>query len=313
MKRIVIRLVVFFIILSLSTTKAQTDFSKTVIKSEHIAGNVYVLKKTRPLNYRGNLIDWYGNMCISVGTDGILLVDNGFEQIAEKITASIKDIHDSEIQFIINTHWHQDHTGANHALGSRVPIIAHENTRVEMMTEKKYAGGYTIPAAPEQALPTVTFTDAASIHFNGEEIKLIHFPHGHTDGDIVVYFTGSKVLYMGDTFNGHYFPRVTGDVEIYAENYKNLIDLLPEDVEVISGHRPAATYDDLKAYYRMLIENTDYVRKQISAGKGLDEIKAEGLPEEWHSWSDENVINALTTEQWIETLYQSLSEKNNNK
>ena len=313
MRRISICLTVVIVVLSLSFVEAQTDFSKTVIETKHIAGTVYVLKKTRPLNYRGNLIEWYGNMCASVGPDGILLVDNGFEQIAEKITASLKEIHDGELQFIINTHWHQDHTGANHALGPRVPIIAHEKTRLEMMTEKKYPGGYNIPAAPQQALPTITFNGTVSIHFNGEKIELIYFPHGHTDGDIVVYFTGSKILHMGDTFNGHYFPRITGDVEIYAENYKKLIDRLPKDIKVISGHRPMAAYDDLKTYHRMLTVTMNYVRKQMSDGTGLDEIKAQGLPEEWHSWSDANVVNALTTDQWIEILYQSLSEKINSE
>ena len=294
------------VFVSINAVKCQNDFSKTKIETSHIAGHVYLLKKSRPLVYKGRSIVWHGNICASAGPDGILLVDNGFEQVAEKITDNLQRIRKSEIKFIINTHWHQDHTGANHILGRGAPIIAHERTRREMMVEKRYSDEYVIPASPGEALPNITFKDSLSIHFNDEKIKLIHFPHGHTDGDIVVFFPKSRVICMGDAFNGHYFPNICGDIEAYAQNMEKLICMLPEDVKVVSGHRETATLNDLKEYHRMLIETTEIVQKRMEAGKSLAEIKAEEIVSKWESWSDPNMFNALTTDQWIEAVCRSL-------
>ncbi len=295
------------IVLSAGLSHAQTDVATTRIEVSHISGNVYMLTKRRPITYRGQSIEWTGNICASVGPEGILLVDNGLAHAADSINAALQNIGQGAIRTIVNTHRHSDHTGANHVLGTRIPIIAHENTRKEMMTEKSYPNGYTIPAAPGEALPTITFTDSLSVHFNGEKVTLLYFPHGHTEGDIVVYFTGSNVLYMGDTYNGHFFPRVVGDVKAYAENYRRLIHRLPQDVSILSGHRPAASLEDMKVFQSMLSETISAIQEQMSAGKKLDAIKAQGLPERWQWWGREDVINALTEEEWIEVVHHSLS------
>ena len=295
------------IVLSVILSQAQTDVPATRIDVSHISGNVYMLTKSRTIMYRGQNIEWTGNICASVGPDGVLLVDNGLEHVADSIKASLISIGHGAIRTIVNTHWHQDHTGANHVLGAGIPIIAHEITRKEMMTGKSYPNGYTIPPAPREALPTITFTDSLSVHFNGEEIVLLYFPHGHTEGDIGVYFTGSNVLYMGDTYNGHFFPRVVGDVQAYAENYRRLIHRLPQDVHILSGHRPPASLEDVKVFQSMLSETISVVRKQMEAGQTLDAIKEQGLPGRWQSWGREDVVNALTAEEWIEIVYHSLS------
>ena len=300
-------------ILGFAELMAQIDFSKTQIESKHISGSVYLFTKSRSLTYQGREIEWAGNFCASVGPDGILVVDNGFEEVADKIRESLHRIQDSGIRMLVNTHWHQDHTGANGVLASEIPIIAHEKTRQEMMTEKKYPSGYIIPATPAEALPNVTFEDSLSLYFNGEEIKLIHFPNGHTAGDVVVFFTKSKVIFMGDTFNGRLFPSVSGDVETYASQYERLLRILPRDVNVVSGHRALATYDDLRAYHRMLVETVRIVRQRMEVAKCLEEIQAEGLPKEWEAWSNLGTFNALTTEQWIDNIYRSLSNKFQNK
>jgi cyclase len=295
------------IVLSAGLSHAQTDNPATRIEVSHISGNVYMLTKSRPITYRGQSIQWRGNVYASVGPDGILLVDNGLEHLADSIQASLRSIGHGAIRTIVNTHWHQDHTGANRVLGAGIPIIAHENTRKEMMNGESYPNGYTISAAPMEALPNITFTDSLSLHFNGEEITLQYFPHGHTEGDIVVYFTGSNVLYMGDTYNGHFFPRIVGDVQAYAENYRRLIHRLPQDVRILSGHRPPASLEDMKVFQSMLSETISVVQKQMEAGQTLDAIKGHGLPEAWRSWGRGNVINALTAEEWIEVVYHSLS------
>lgn len=300
----------FLVFSSYHTATGQVDFSKTKIETSLLAGNVYLLKKSRPMLYKGRSIEWLGNIYASVGPDGILLVDNGLQEVAGKISDALQKIRESKIKLIINTHWHQDHAGANHILGREVPIIAHEHTRREMMVEKRYSDQVVIPASPREALPNMSFKDSLSIHFNDEEIKLIHFPHGHTEGDIIVFFTKSKVICMGDAFNGHFFPNTYGDVETYARNIERLIRMLSEDVKVVSGHRETATLGDLKEYHRMLIETTEIVRKKMEAGKSLAEIKAEGITGEWESWSDPNAFNALTAEQWIEKVYRCLFKKN---
>lgn len=284
----------------------QVDFSKTTVGPIHKFGRVTVFEKIRPMRWNGKTIQWRGRFCASIGSDGILLVDNGFEPIADTMIHAIKKLNQGPIRFLINTHWHQDHTGANHILGKGATIISHEWTRREMMVEKKYPDGTVIPAAPKEALPNITFQNSMSVYFNGEEVNLIPLPEGHTEGDIVVFFTKSKVICMGDAFNGHFFPNIYGDVEAYAKNFERLIQMLPEDVKVVSGHREMATLEDLKEYHRMLIETTEIVQKRMEDGRSLAEIKAEGLPSEWDSWSDPNAFNALTTKQWIEAVSQSL-------
>ena len=287
---------------------SQVDFSKTTVERIDGFGNVTVFEKVRPMTVNGRTIHWRGRFAASIGPDGILLVDNGFEQIADTMMDAMRRLSRAPIRLIINTHWHQDHAGANHVMGRGVPIIAHEYTRRQMMDEKRYHNGYTIPAAPVNAWPNITFTDSLFIYFNGEEIQLYHFSDGHTMGDIIVYFTKSKMLCMGDTYNGHFFPRIAGNIIKYIDNYKKLIQRIPPDVKVVSGHRPIGMATDLKEYLRMLVETSSFIKQHMIAGKTLNDIKALGLPGAWESWNRIDVFNALASEAWIEIVYDSLSK-----
>jgi len=147
------------------------------------------------------------------------------------------------------------------------------------------------------------------VHFNGEEIRVIHFPHGHTDGDSVIFFTNSNVVHMGDDFFAGRFPFVDlasgGDVEGVTKNVGDILATLPAGVKIIPGHGPISAIDDLKLYHRMLLETTDVVRKKMAAGKTLAQIKADGLPDEWKSWG----TGFIKTDFWIETIYNSLKAK----
>lgn len=273
---------------------AQRDFSQVEIKAAHVRGNIYMLDGTG------------GNIGVSVGEDGILIVDDKFAPLADKIRAALKEVGGGELKFILNTHWHGDHTGGNVVFGPEAPIIAQTNVR-KRLVEGMDIPGRKVDPAPKDAWPVVTFDESLSVHFNGEEIKAMHFPHGHTDGDSVIFFTGSNVVHMGDDFFAGRFPFVDlasgGDVEGLTENIAEVIDELPADVAVIPGHGPISTLDDLKAYYRMLVETTDIVRGQMAAGKTLDQIKAQGLPAEWQSWG----TGFISAERWLETIFQSLS------
>ena len=274
---------------------AQQDFSKVEIKATQVSGNVYMLQGAG------------GNIGVSVGADGILIVDDEFAPLADKIKAALKSLGDGKLRFILNTHWHSDHTDGNKVFGPEAPIIAQTNVR------KRLQEGSTAPfkqdPAPKEALPVITFDQSVSIHFNGEEIRVIHFPRGHTDGDAVIFFTAANVVHMGDDFFNGMFPFIDldsgGDVDGYVKNVGEVLAKLPPGAKIIPGHGALATADDLKAYQRMLLETTGIVKRKIAAKKSLAQIKKEGLPEEWKSWG----TGFIKTEAWIETLYRSFTRK----
>ena len=287
-----------FILSSAHGSFAQQDFSKVEITATKVAGNIYMLQGSG------------GNIGVSVGTDGILIVDDQFAPLADKIKKALKDLGDGKLKFVLNTHWHGDHTGGNVAFGPDAPIIAHDNVRRRLSTEQKSEFfKRTTPASPNEALPVITFDKSLSVHFNGEEIKMIHFPHGHTDGDSVIFFTNSNVVHLGDDFFVSRFPFVDlesgGDVEGLIKNIAEIIPKLPADVKIIPGHGAISTVADLKAYHRMLTETTAIVREKMKAKKTLAEIKAEGLPPEWKEWGS----GFIKTDVWLETIHRSLSKK----
>jgi len=276
---------------------AQTDFSKVEIKATKVAGNVYMLQGAG------------GNIGVSVGDDGLLIVDDQFAPLADKIRAALKGLADKKLRFILNTHWHGDHTGGNVAFGPEATIIAHDNVRKRLATEQKSTVfNSTTPPSPKEALPVITFNDSLSVHFNGEDIRAIHFPHGHTDGDSVIFFSTSNVVHLGDDFFAGRFPFVDlesgGSVEGLVKNIGELIGKIPPTAKLIPGHGPISTLDDLKSYHRMLQQTTEIVRQKIAAGKTLDQVKSEGLPAEWEPWG----TGFIKTDRWVETIYKSLKK-----
>lgn len=280
------------------SAQAQTDFSKVEVKATKVAGNVYMLEGAG------------GNIGVSVGDDGLLIVDDQFAPLADKIRAALKGIADKKLRFILNTHWHGDHTGGNIAFGPEATIIAHDNVRKRLATEQKSAVfNNTTPASPKEALPVITFNNSLSVHFNGEDIRAIHFPQGHTDGDSVIFFSASNVVHLGDDFFAGRFPFVDlesgGSVEGLVRNIGELIGKIPADAKLIPGHGPISTLDDLKSYHRMLQQTTEIVRGKIAAGKTLEQIKSEGLPAEWAPWG----TGFIKTDRWVETIYKSLTAK----
>ena len=291
-------LVSFVLFLFAVSVQAQTDWSKVEIKAQKVSGNVYMLEGAG------------GNIGVSVGDDGILIVDDQYAPIADKIKAALKGIADKKLRFILNTHWHGDHTGGNVIFGPEAPIIAHDNVRKRMSTEQKSEiFKRTTPAAPKEALPVVTFNQNLTVHFNGEEIRAIHYPHGHTDGDSVIFFTSSNVVHLGDNFFAGRFPFVDldsgGNVEGLTKNIGEIIEKIPAGAKLIPGHGPLSTIDDLKTYHNMLLKTSDVVRQKISAGKTLEQIKTEGLPDEWKSWG----TGFIKTDLWLEIVHKSLTAR----
>jgi len=298
MKRHLPVIAIMIICLCAIPTSAQQDFSKVEIKATKVAGNVYMLEGSG------------GNIGVSVGPDGILIVDDQFAPLADKIKAALKTLGEGKLKFVLNTHYHGDHTGGNVAFGPDAPIIAQTNVRKRLSEEQKSKlFNRTTPASPKEALPVITFDNAVSVFFNGEEIKVIHFPHGHTDGDSVIFFTGSNVVHMGDDFFNARFPFVDlesgGDVEGLTKNIGDIISKLPAGVKIIPGHGALSDAEGLKTFHNMLVQTTDIVKKRMAAGKSLDQIKAEGLPEEWKTWGS----GFVKTDLWLTFIYNSLSAK----
>jgi glyoxylase-like metal-dependent hydrolase (beta-lactamase superfamily II) len=285
------------LLFTVSVNAQQQDFSKVQIKATKVAGNVYMLEGAG------------GNIGVSVGPDGILIVDDQFAPLADKIRAALKELGQGKLRFILNTHWHGDHTGGNIAFGPEAPIIAHDNVRKRLATEQRSeVFKSTTPASPKEALPVITFDQSLAVHFNGEEIRAIHYPKGHTDGDSVIFFTNSNVVHLGDDFFAGRFPFVDlesgGSVEGLIKNIGEIIARIPADAKLIPGHGPLSTVDDLKSYHRMLQQTTEIVRQKMTAGKTLDQIKSEGLPAEWAPWG----TGFIKTDRWVETIYNSLKK-----
>ncbi|MGQ0553895.1 MAG: MBL fold metallo-hydrolase [Planctomycetota bacterium] len=272
---------------------AQQDFTLVQISVQPVAGAVHLLQGSG------------GNVGVSAGPDGVLIVDDQFEPLAEKIRAALDRLAPGGPRFILNTHWHSDHTGGNAHFGRTGTIVAHRAVRQRLAAPTEVLGRTPEPAPP-QALPVVTFEDSLSLHWNGEEIRLQHLPNGHTDGDAYVHFLGSGVVHLGDLFFAGRFPFVDlgsgGDVIGLQRNIARLIETLPADVRIIPGHGPLSTLNDLRTYHRMLESSIAVVRQRRADGLSLADTVAAGLPEEWAGWG-----NAfISTERWLKTVYESL-------
>ena len=264
---------------------AQQDLSKVEIKTQKVAGNVYMLEGSG------------GNIGVSAGPDGTLIIDDQFAPLADKIKAAVKAINNGQLKFLLNTHHHGDHTGSNEIFGKDTLIVAHTNVRKRM--ENK----------PKEAQPVVTYDKSISIHFNGEEIQAMYYSNGHTDNDSIIYFTKSNVAHFGDTFSPGRFPFVDlgggGDVDGLISALGEAIKHLPADVKVIPGHGPVSTLEDVKGYQKMIADTADIVRKQMAAGKTMEQIKAQGMPEKYKDLG----TGFVKTETWIQVIYNSLSKK----
>lgn len=244
------------------------------------------------------LIGSGGNIGVSAGEDGVLIIDDQYAPLSKKISAAIAAFSSSKPAFVLNTHVHGDHVGGNINFGTDGLIIAHENVRVRMITGE----------SPKVALPIVTYEDSVTVHFNGDEIKVIHMPSGHTDGDSIVYFTAANVVHMGDhMFNGG-FPFVDlsngGSVQGYINNVVSILAMIKADTRIIPGHGSLATKTDLEDFHTMLTTTSTLVNKAMQAGKSLEEIKAQGLGPKWEIWGSGFINEA----RWIETIYASFSK-----
>jgi cyclase len=294
--RVLAALAPLWILASTASAEDKQDFSKVQIKATKVAGQVYVIEDATA-EFSG------GNVGVSVGPDGIALIDDKFAPLAPKLEAALRTVSDKPVRFVINTHYHGDHTDGNAVFGQKSTVIAHENTRKRMAASKDQ------PPIPPSALPVITFEDKLSVHLNGEDIRAIHVPSGHTDTDVVIFFTKSNVVHMGDDFFNGMFPFIDvdggGSVKGMIANVQKLLEQIPADAKIIPGHGPIATTKELRAFLTMLQGTSAIVEAGIKAHKTADQLKKEKALAKFDSWAH----GFFKADDFIDLLYKDLSRK----
>jgi cyclase len=280
---------------SRSLAPAQQDFSNVQIKATKVAGNVYMLEGSG------------GNIGVSVGEDGIVIVDDQFAPLAPKIKAALKEITDKPLRFVLNTHFHGDHTGGNSQFGNEATIIAHENVR-KRLQEGGPVGGNAVTAAPKEALPVITFNDRATVHLNGEDIRAIHFPNGHTDGDSIIFFPKSNVVHMGDDFVTYGFPFIDvqngGSVSGMIAGLEKALTLIPADARIIPGHGPISSPGDVRKFVDMLKDSRALVAKASAEGKSAAQMKSDHVISKYEDLGK----GFIKTDAWIDLLLADIQK-----
>jgi glyoxylase-like metal-dependent hydrolase (beta-lactamase superfamily II) len=264
------------------------DLSKVEIKSEQVAPGIAVLFGAG------------GNIGVSYGEDGTILIDDQFAPLTEKIQTAVSTLGAQPVKFLVNTHWHYDHTGGNENLGKAGAVImAHDNVRVRMAAGQ----GNQQPSA-KVALPVVTYADGLKLHLNGEEVRVIHMPAGHTDGDSIVHWTKSNVIHMGDLFFLRMsFPFVDassgGHVRGVIAAADKALAIADDQTKIIPGHGAVASKADLQQYRNMVAEIVAKVEAGIKADKTLEQIKAERPADGYGVKAD----GFITADRFVETVF----------
>ncbi|MDH4157108.1 MAG: MBL fold metallo-hydrolase [candidate division Zixibacteria bacterium] len=244
------------------------------------------------------------NLLASVGPDGILLVDAGFEATGPALRDTLKFLGNGQLKMVISTHYHGDHTSGNRFLSDQAPVLAQQNVLTCM------SGNYFhLLGSPSPNRPTVGFDDSLIIHFNGEEIHVVHAPKCHSDGDAYLYFTASKVVAAGDLFFPDEIPYVdlprNGTVSGYAAQIKRFMEIFPDDVTFVAAHGRSYNKKDLEQYHRMLTETVRLVQQAAAEGRTAEQMIEQNLLADWADW--EGQFSNTTLAAWIQTVYAELS------
>ena len=272
-------------LLSAGTAVADDRFANVKMTVQPLNGSVHMM------------VGSGGNIGVSAGEDGILMIDDQYAPLAEKIAAALNQLGSDKPRYIINTHYHGDHTGSNAFFQSHKSstVFAHENVRIRL------ASGEDVNP---KTLPVVTYQDGIKFHFNNETIHVKHFPMAHTDGDSIVWFENADVLHAGDLMFKDWFPYIDlgagGNVQGYIDAASAMIEMIDGDTQIIPGHGSLANRSDLMRFRDMIVETYAYVQAQKSAGLSEDEAVAKGLEDKWKDWA----WRFITEERWIRTLYK---------
>ena len=288
------------VLLGAVTTMAATpDLTTVEIKTTPLSERIYLLVTEPPRA---------GNLAVSAGEDGILLVDDTMMPITPRVKAAIAEIQEGEIAFVINTHYHFDHAGGNAAFGEESTIVAHSNVRKRLKEGREWGVVFIEGGRPAAALPVLTFDTSVTFHWNDETVDVIHFPDpSHTDGDSVIFFRDSNVVHTGDQYiNRNGFPYIDQDVGGSAHGLRNniarLLAIIDDETTIIPGHGPLASKADLQWFHDVVAETIAYIEAEKHAGKTVEEIQAAGLPAEYEDVGE----GFIPEEAWIQAVYTSL-------
>jgi len=300
-----VRPLLFSLLLATATAlpAQEQDLSKVEIKSTALGGGLYVLEGSG------------GNIAALTGTDGVLLVDDEFGVLADKIRAALKGLGaDKPVRFIVNTHYHSDHTDGNLAFArAGATIIAHDNLRARLASGGTAGNGASISRevkpADAGALPEITYQSELTVHLDGEQVRVHHYANAHTDGDSVVFFRVAKAVHMGDIFVRYGFPFIDidggGNVRGMIAACEDVIRTVPADTKIIPGHGELASVEDLRTYTKMLEDTSALVAQARAAGKTLEQMKQEKLLAAWSArYAPPKAF--VNTEAFLESLYNSL-------
>jgi glyoxylase-like metal-dependent hydrolase (beta-lactamase superfamily II) len=301
-----VRPLLFSLLLATATAlpAQEQDLSKVEIKSTALGGGLYVLEGSG------------GNIAALTGKDGVLLVDDEFGVLADKIRAALKGLGaDKPVRFIVNTHYHSDHTDGNLAFaGAGATIIAHDNLRTRLASGGTAGNGGSlsreVKPADAGALPAITYQSELTVHLDAEQVRVHHYANAHTDGDSVVFFRIAKAVHMGDIFVRYGFPFIDinggGNARGMIAACEDVIRTVPPDTKIIPGHGELASVEDLRTYTKMLEDTSALVEQARAAGKTLEQMKQEKLLGAWSArYAPPKAF--VDTDVFIESLYNSLA------
>ena len=302
--RLISFLALFLLLAGLGAYSGAQDFDTVEIQTVKVTEGVYLL------------IGAGGNIGVSAGEDSVFMIDDQYAPLTDKIKAATLAISDKPVQFVINTHWHEDHTGGNENFGKAgAVIVAHENVRKRLSAEQ-FVEFFkrTIPPSPKSALPVITFSRDVTFHLNGDEMHVFHVEHAHTDGDAIIHFRKTNVIHMGDIYFEGMYPFIDlsagGSIDGMIAAVDQVFTIIDGNTKVIPGHGPLSDKAGLKAYRKMLAAVREGVALQIKAGKTLDEILASRTTREFDSaWGK----GFLKPEQFVEIIYNSLISEGEKK
>ena len=278
---------------------AQVNYDTVQVRTVKVGDGVYMLQGAG------------GNIGVSVGSDGVILIDDQFAPLSDKIKAAVAAL-GGPIRFLLNTHWHGDHTGGNENFAkSGVVIVAHENVRRRMSVEQFVAAfNQRVPASPTGALPVVTFTDAVTFYLNGDSINVFHVAPAHTDGDAIIWFRRANVIHMGDTFFNGRYPLVDlssgGSIDGMVGAADRVLAVADANTKIIPGHGSLGDRAALQTYRTMLATIRDRIRQAVAAGRTLEQVQAAKPTAEFDAvWGNGRITPTL----FVEMLYTDLAAR----
>jgi cyclase len=280
----------------------QQDFSAARIETQRLTPNLFMLVLVG---------EGAGNIALSTGADGSVLVDTQVAPLNAKILAAVRAAGGSDVKYVINTHWHGDHTGGNEPLGSTgAVIIAHDNVLARMSTEQFMAAfNQRVPPSPAAALPVVTFPSRTTFHLNGDVVQVVHVQNAHTDGDSIVHFTNANVIHTGDTYMKDVYPFIdvgsNGSIDGFIASADAVLSRSDANTKIIPGHGALANRADMQRFHDMLVTVRGKIQALIDAGMSEDEVFAAGPTAEFDAaWGQ----GFMTPENFTRFSYQSLKK-----